>query len=301
MTPGLTTPRERTRLIAALIPYVRGGYFPEILEGIAHAVYDHGLRLVLLPTQHEHAREISLLDWLMQGATDGAVVVLPEETNEELEQALSDRYPFVVADPLLPLSDRIPTVLGAHRSGAEQAMRHLLALGHRRIAAITGPPGWLATEDRRAAYHASLTAAGIQPDPALEVASDFQVIPAARATASLLDLPDPPTAIFAGSDQQARGVYDEAHARGLRIPDDLSVVGFDNVDVCEWMTPRLTTIHQPLAQMAVLAVRNVLETAHADGEVPLRLELATSLVVRESTRAIQALAQPEGSKRRRRQ
>ena len=278
-------PRERTRLVAALIPYVRGGYFPEILEGIAHAVYDHGLRLVLLPTQHEHAREISLLDWLMQGATDGAVVVLPEETNEELEQALSDRYPFVVADPLLPLSDRIPTVLGAHRSGAEQAMRHLLALGHRRIAAITGPPGWLATEDRRAAYHASLTAAGIQPDPALEVASDFQVIPAARATASLLDLPDPPTAIFAFNDSIAIGVLHAARLRGLHVPDDVSVVGFDDIEPSILVAPALTTVRQPLSEIGRTAVGVLVRLLERrTGEAAPRIELPTRLVVRESTR-----------------
>jgi LacI family transcriptional regulator len=289
VTPGLTTPRERTRLIAALIPYVRGGYFPEILEGIAHAVYDHGLRLVLLPTQHEHAREISLLDWLMQGATDGAVVVLPEETNEELEQALSDRYPFVVADPLLPLSDRIPTVLGAHRSGAEQAMRHLLALGHRRIAAITGPPGWLATEDRRAAYHASLTAAGIQPDPALEVASDFQVIPAARATASLLDLPDPPTAIFAFNDSIAIGVLHAARDRGLHVPDDLSVVGFDDIEPSILVAPALTTVRQPLGEIGRTAVGVLVRLLERRTSEAPRIELPTRLVVRQST------APPRGS------
>jgi LacI family transcriptional regulator len=91
--------------------------------------------------------------------------------------------------------------------------------------------------------------------------------------------------VFAGSDQQAAGVYEEMHVRGLRVPDDLSVVGFDDTEVCEWMSPRLTTIRQPLAQMAVLAVRNVLEPAHPAGEQPLRLELSTSLVVRESTAA----------------
>jgi DNA-binding LacI/PurR family transcriptional regulator len=97
LTPAdAANPPERTRFVGVLIPYVRGGYFPEIFEGIAEAVYEHGLRLVLSLTQHEHGREVSLLDRVMQGATHGAVVILPEETTEELEQALSDRYPFVV-------------------------------------------------------------------------------------------------------------------------------------------------------------------------------------------------------------
>jgi LacI family transcriptional regulator len=277
------TPRQRTRLVAVLIPYVRGGYFPEILEGIAHAVYEHGLRLVLLATQHEHAREVSLLDELMQGATDGAVVVLPEETTEELEQALSDRYPFVVVDPLLPLGDRIPTVSGAHRSGAEQAMRHLLTLGHRRIAAITGPPGWLATEDRRAAYHAALAAAGIQPDPAFVVASDFQVVPAARATASLLELPEPPTAIFAFNDSIAIGALHAARDRGLRVPEDLSIMGFDDIEPAILVAPALTTVRQPLSEMGRTAVHVLVRLLERRTSETPHIELPTRLVVREST------------------
>jgi LacI family transcriptional regulator len=275
---------EHIRFIGVLIPYVRGGYFPEILEGIAEAVYEHGLRLVVSPTQHEHAREVSLLDRLMQGTTSGAVVILPEETTEELEQALNDRYPFVVLDPLMPLSDRIPTVTAAHASGAEQAIRHLLMLGHRRIAVITGPPGWQATEERRAAYRATLAAAGIQPEPAFEVASDFQVGPAVQAAAALLDLPDPPTAIFAFNDSIAFGALRAARDRGLRVPEDLSVVGFDDIEPATLVTPALTTVRQPLSEIGRTAVNvlvRLLDRGGA-GETP-HIELATRLVVREST------------------
>jgi LacI family transcriptional regulator len=274
---------EGTRLVGALIPYIRGGYFPEILEGIAEAVYEHGLRLVLLPTQHEHAREVSLLDRLMRGATAGAVVILPEETTEEFEQALSDRYPFVVVDPLLPLGDRIPTVSVAHESGVDQAMRHLLTLGHRRIAAITGPPGWLATEDRRRAYHAALTAAGIHPEPAFEVASDFQVEPGVQAAATLLDLPEPPTAIFAFNDSIAFGVLRAARGRGLHVPEDLSVVGFDDIEPATLVTPALTTVRQPLSEMGRTAINVLVRLLERRGSETPHIELATRLVVREST------------------
>jgi LacI family transcriptional regulator len=276
-------PPESTRSVGVLIPYVRGGYFPEILEGVAEAVYEHGLRLVLSATQHEHAREVSLLDRLMQGATDGAVVILPEETTEELEQALNDRYPFVVVDPLLPLGDRIPTVSVAYRSGVEQAMQHLLKLGHRRIAAITLPPGWLATEERRAAYHTSLAAAGIGPEPSFEVASDPQVGPGAQAAAALLDLPEPPTAIFAFNDSIAFGALRAARDRGLRVPEDLSVVGFDDIEPATLVTPALTTVHQPLSEMGRTAVNVLVRLLEGRASETPHIELATRLVVREST------------------
>jgi LacI family transcriptional regulator, galactose operon repressor len=276
-------PPERTRLVGVLIPYIRGGYFSEILEGIAEAMYEHGLRLVLLPTQHEHAREVSLLNRLMQGTTHGAVVILPEETTEELEQALSDRYPFVVVDPLLPLGDRVPTVSVAHRSGVDQAMRHLLTLGHRRIAAITGPPGWLATEERRAAYQATLAAAGIRPEPAFEVASDFQVGPAVQAAGTLLDLPEPPTAILAFNDSIAFGALRAARDRGLRVPEDLSVVGFDDIEPATLVTPALTTVRQPLSEMGRTAVNVLVRLLERRASETPHIELATRLVVREST------------------
>jgi LacI family transcriptional regulator len=275
--PGLTGS------VGVLIPYVRGAYFPEILEGIADAVYERGLRLVLAPTQHEHMREVSLFDRLTQGATSGAVVILPEQTTEELEHALGDRYPFVVVDPLLPLADRIPTVSVAHRSGAEQAMRHLLTLGHRRIAAITGPPGWLATEARRAAYHAALDAALIRPEPAFVVASDFQVGPAVQAAATLLDLPERPTAVFAFNDSIAFGVLRAARDRGLRVPEDLSVVGFDDIEPATLVTPALTTVRQPLGEIGRTAVNVLVRLLDGRASETPHIELATRLVVREST------------------
>jgi LacI family transcriptional regulator len=125
--------------------------------------------------------------------------------------------------------------------------------------------------------------AGIPVSRSLIRHGDFYVGGGSKAAAALLGLKDRPTAIFAGSDEQARGVYDEAHARGLRIPQDLSVVGFDDVDICEWMSPRLTTVRQSLAQMAALAIRTVLQDPPPSGEEPGRIELSTTLVVRDST------------------
>src|SRR5213082_2293466 len=157
----------RTGLVGVLVPLVFPAYFSAILSGAAEALAEQDLRVVLSPTGHEHDREVSLIDRLMHGLTDGALIILPEESSEELERLQNEGYRFVVIDPLEPLNDRIPSVSAAHASGADQAMKHLLGLGHRRIGAITGPIGWVATEDRRRGYHAALAAAGILPDPEL--------------------------------------------------------------------------------------------------------------------------------------
>jgi LacI family transcriptional regulator len=273
----------RTGLVGVLVPLVYPAYFSAILAGAVEALSEQDLRVVLTPTGHEHDREVSLIDRLMHGLTDGALIVLPEESSEELERLLDQHYRFVVVDPLMPLDDRIPSVSAAHTSGAHQAMRHLLGLGHRRIAAITGPPGWVATEDRRAGYHGALAAAGVLPTPELEVESDFEISGGFEAARSLLDLREPPTAIFAFNDNLAIGAIQAARESGLSVPNDLSIVGFDDVEGATIVTPALTTVRQPLAEMGRTAVSLLNRLLERQRFETLHVELATRLVVRDST------------------
>ena len=272
----------RTGLVGVLVPLVYPAYFAGILAGAAEALSERGLQIVLSPTRGEHEREVSFLDRL-HGLTDGALIILPEESSEELERLLDGGYRFVVLDPLMPLDERIPSVSAAHTSGADQAMRHLLELGHRRIAQITGPAGWLATEDRRRGYRAALAAAGILPDPALEVEAVPEIEPGRKAADYLLDLPERPTAIFAFNDNIAIGAIQAARARGLRVPEDMSVVGFDDVEHATIVTPALTTVRQPLAEMGRTAVSLLVRLVERQRFETLHVELATRLVVREST------------------
>jgi LacI family transcriptional regulator len=287
---GYTTNRSarglsagRTGLIGATVPLVHAAYFSFFLSGAAEALYEQDMRLVLCPTMHEHDREVSLLERLMQGTTDGAVIILPEESSDELERLLNHGYRFVVIDPLLPLSERIPAVSAAHTAGADQAMTHLLSLGHTRIAAITGPTGMKATTDRLRGYYAGLAAAGIMPDPELEIVGNFEISGGVAGAAQLLDLADPPTAIFAFNDNMAIGAMQTARARGLTVPDDLSIVGFDDLEEAEIVTPALTTIRQPLAEMGRIAVSLLIRLLDNQRLEALHVELGTRLVVREST------------------
>ena len=273
----------RTGLVGLLVPLVFPAYFAAILSGATEALQDHDLRAVLSPTQHEHDREVTLLDRLMHGLTDGALIVLPEESSEELGRLVDAGYRFVVVDPLMPLDDRIASVSAANTSGADQAMKHLLGLGHRRIAIITGPRGWVATEERRRGYHAALAAAGILPDPRLEVESNFEIDGGEQAAFQLLDLADPPTAIFAFNDNHAIGAIRAARTRGVRVPEDLSIVGFDDVEHATVVTPALTTVRQPLAEMGRTAVSLLMRLLERHSLETLHVELATRLVVREST------------------
>src|SRR5215213_4743544 len=265
----------RTGLVGVLVPLVYPAYFSAIMAGAAEALSERDLQIVLSPTEHQHDREVSVLDRL-HGVTDGALIILPEESSE-------------VLDPLMPLDERIPSVSAAHTSGADQAMRHLLELGHRRIAQITGPRGWLATEDRRRGYRAALAAAGILADPELEVEAEPEIEDGRTAAGHLLDLPEPPTAIFAFNDNIAIGTLQAARARGLCVPEELSVVGFDDVEHATIVTPALTTVRQPLAEMGRTGVSLLNRLLEKQRFETLHVELATRLVVRDSTAPPRAL------------
>ena len=273
----------RTGLIGLSMPLVHADYFAAILAGASEALYEQELRAVLVTTLHEHDREVSLLERLMDGATDGAIILLPEESSDELIGLQHRGYPFVVADPRRPLDEGIPVVSSAHWAGARAATEHLLGLGHRRVGVIVGPRTWAATEERLGGYHAALAAAGVVPAPELVTVADFEIAGGREAAAALLDLPDPPTAIFASNDNMAIGVLQVARERGLRVPEELSVVGFDDSDRASIVTPALTTVRQPLEEMGRIAVSLLMRLIDGQRVEALRVELATRLVVRDST------------------
>jgi DNA-binding LacI/PurR family transcriptional regulator len=189
----------------------------------------------------------------------------------------------VVVDPVNPPPPEVASVGATNWAGGLAATEHLLSLGHRRIAAIAGPEDFLCSRARIDGYRSALERAGIDFERELVRHGDFQHHGGFGPGGELLDLPGRPTAIFAGNDQQALGVYEAARQRGLRIPQDLSVVGFDDLPVARWVSPPLTTVRQPLAEMGRAAAEML--GGLIEG-VPLRsrrLELSTELITREST------------------
>ena len=270
-------------LVGVTIPMVLGDYFSSIITGIADALDELGFMAVLCSTFHHHDREATFVDSLLERKIDGAILVLPGESSDELAALKQRGFPFVVADEGYPLSGEFPRVIAANMAGAIAATEHLIGLGHRRIGLVKGIPGFVATEDRASGYRAALTAAGISLDPELEVCGEFDTIEGRVAAARLLDLSDPPTAVFACNDDMAVAVLQEARARGIRVPEDLSVVGFDDTTMARIAVPAITTIRQPLEEVGRMAV--TLLTRIIDGQTvdPLRVEIGTRLVVREST------------------
>ena len=273
----------RTGMVGLTLPRVADAYFGPMLSGAAEALYERDMRIVLAPTLHDHDREVSLLERLMRGTTDGAILMLPEESAEELRMLQRQGFPCVVVDPREAPPEGIACVAAMHATGAKEATEHLLGLGHRRIGAIAGAPGWYATEERLLGFRAALAGAGILLDPELVVYSDWLIPTGMAAADKLLSLPDPPTAIFGFNDNVAIGALHAAHKRGLSVPDDLSVVGFDDTEPALIVTPQLTSIRQPLAEMGRMGVSLLVRLIEGQRVDALRLELATKLVIRDST------------------
>lgn len=276
-------PRTHARLIDLVFNDLDSPWAVEIIRGVEEVAHGSGVGTVVSAI---HRRAASARQWLQNlrtRASDG--VILVTSTLESPMQAELRRLdvPMVVVDPAGGPNLDAPTIGATNWAGGLSATEHLLSLGHRRIGLVAGPRRLLCSRARLDGYRAGLEVAGVSVEEKLVREGDFYHESGFHAGAELLALPEPPTAIFASSDQMAFGVYEAIRRRGLRVPDDVSVVGFDDLPEVRWSSPPLTTVRQPLVEMGVLAARTVLRLAAGDEAESPRVELATELVVREST------------------
>ncbi|MCL2553686.1 MAG: LacI family DNA-binding transcriptional regulator [Actinomycetia bacterium] len=255
----------------------------EIIRGAENVAREEGLTLVLSESAGRAERGMSWVDGVLTRDPAGVILIMSDLTADQRDRLVSRDVPFVVMDPAGYPADDVPSIGTTNWQGGHSATRHLLDLGHRRIGVIGGPADVLCSRARIDGYRAALETAGVPCDPRLVRHGTFQHEAGRRVGRELLRLPDRPTAIFAGNDVQAMGVYEAAREQGLRIPQDLSVVGFDDLPISAWMGPPLTTVRQPLVEMAETAARLVLDRGRGDTSGMHRVELATRLVVRDST------------------
>lgn len=271
----------RSGMVGLLLPDLLSSYFGEILRGVDQTLGDAGYEIMLYTTHHKKTRESEFANALVRGLSEGVLLVLPGDPGAYLALLYKQRFPYVVIDHQ-GFDDFSPTVVATNWQGAFEATQYLIELGHERIAFITGATHTSSAFERQNGYRAALEEAGIAFDPELVGQGTFLRPDAYQATEALLDLPDPPTAIFAANDVSAFGVIDAVRNRGLRIPDDISVIGFDDIPEASTTRPALTTVRQPLTEMGSVAAEMLLEYIENPDLPTRRVVLQTELIFRES-------------------
>jgi len=265
-----------------LIGSLQGPWAEELIRGAVEAAREAGQSIVVTTVE----TDADFGHWLDRAAgrgTGGVLSVLHLPGPAERRRLASAGIPLVVIDPPTEPGTGIRSVGTTNWQGGMAATRHLAGLGHRRIAAIGGPGRFWSANARLDGYRTALLRSGLPVDEALVSRDEFSSVAGGRSQAlRLLALPEPPTAIVAGNDNQAFGVLQALAERGLRAPGDVSVVGFDDV-LATWATPPLTTVHQPLAAMAAAGFRMLQLGAGNSPAQPEHIELATTLIVRDST------------------
>ncbi|MGV9842452.1 LacI family DNA-binding transcriptional regulator [Streptomyces fungicidicus] len=275
-------PASRAPLIELVFHELDSIWAMELIRGVESVARENRATVVLTESGTRHAPAPDWLPGVLRRRPLGVVLVfstLPGEVRRRLGAAA---IPFVVIDPAGDPDPDVASVGSANWAGGLAATRHLIDRRHRHIAIITGPEDMLCSLARLDGYRSAMAMAGLEADPRLTRFGDFHVRGGFAHAMDLLEGPDRPTAIFAGSDLQALGVLEAARVRGLRVPRDLSVVGYDDVPLAQWSSPPLTTVHQPLRHMAEEAARMLLRPDDP-GTAAHRIELATHLVVRQST------------------
>jgi LacI family transcriptional regulator len=277
---------RRMNVIGLVMPDVGDPFSIQVMKGVSRAIaeLDHDLIVYTggeFKKESSADRERRFVSLLGGGITDGVIVVTPATAR------FPTASPVVVVDPNVESHD-CPAVIATNRDGALAAMEYLIGLGHRRIGFISGRPELQSALRRLQGYKDGLARADIPLDPDLIQTGDYSSKTGFACAQRLLNLSDPPTAIFASNDQSATGAIEASHEAGLRVPDDISVVGFDNIPEVAYTHPGLTTVDQCIDRMGYIATEmlvSLIEGENLDSNV---YKVPTRLIVRDSCRTIES-------------
>ena len=272
----------KSNTIGVLVPDLGTGYIGEIIRGIDTELSLSDIDLILYTTHRTATKEANYVANLARGMVDGLLLVLPRNPVDYIATLSRRDFPFVLIDHQ-GTGENCPAVGATNWQGAYTATEYLISLGHKRIGFITGSMDLGCAEDRLKGHRSALRTYHIPELPELIYEGNFFQPDGYAGACALLDLDDPPTAIFASNDVMAMGVMDAVRNRELRIPDDISVVGFDNIPQSAMVYPPLTTVQQPLEQMGRVAAQMLIGILNDVEKDSNRIELPTELIVRSST------------------
>jgi DNA-binding LacI/PurR family transcriptional regulator len=276
---GLVT--RRTKTIGLVVTTVNDPFAGEVALGIEKAANEHGYSVFLANSDAEPERERRMVQTFAEQRVDGIVVTSSRVGAEYLPMLADLMVPIVLVNDQYP-GEFMHSVMIENVQGSRAAAEHLIALGHRRIAYVGDRSGYHSDTERLSGYKEALAAAGIAFAPELAVKGDGRTAAAIEAVNALLALAEPPTAICCYNDMTALGAMRAIAARGLRVPDDISVTGFDDLFFAEYLDVPLTTVHQPMRHMGQMAMENLLKLM-TGGESVAQVRVEAKLVVRAST------------------
>jgi LacI family transcriptional regulator len=281
--PARSLAGGHSRIIGLLVPNLDISYVGTITRGIDQELERANYDLILY-TSHRHPNNESIyVSAIANGLTEGLLLVAPLVPTTYLDALRKQNFPYVLIDQADP-TENSSIVESTNWQGAYEATLYLIQLGHTRIAFIRGALAIRSAVDRLQGYKAALAESSIPFREELIIDGDFQQQTGYEVTKSLLQsVAPPPTAIFASNDLSALGAMDAARECGLRIPDDISIIGFDDIPQVSLVYPKLTTVRQPLEQMGRVAVKMLLEQIENHSRPPQHITLATQLVIRDSS------------------
>jgi LacI family transcriptional regulator len=256
-------------------------YIAQVTKGIDEVLFENDYDLMLYTTHRHPEKEVLYAQSIANGLADGLLIVVPSVGDSYLDALQSGNFPHVIVD-VDNGSDKSWSVGTTNWQGAYDATTYLLGLKHRRIALITDQPELSVSRSRLEGYKAALKAQGIEFDPALVQRDNYLSPYTWRLVEALLTLADPPTAIFTTGDTAAVHVMETLRLKNIRVPQDMSVVGFDDVPQASITSPGLTTVYHPLYEMGRVAAETLLEQIEKPGLSPRHIQLETKLVIRES-------------------
>lgn len=278
---GRNLRRTETRLILALLPNIANPFYARIVKGMEDIARKNGYNVMLCNTDSNAERERVYLELLKNRLADGVIFMAPEIDGKELT-AIGRDFPVVQCCEYKE-GAQVPLASIDNHTAAKKAAKHLISLGHKRIGMISCDNSFLSTIRREQGFKMALEEAGIVFDEQLVVYGDYSFKSGRRAAFSLLALDERPTAIFAISDIMAIGVLRAAREKGLRVPEDLAVVGFDNISFASMCSPMLTTVSQPKYDIGCTAMELLLRKMRGELKEPVDIVLENELVIREST------------------
>lgn len=257
----------RSMTVLVVVPSLITAFFSELLLGVDQALSARGYGLLIGNLHDRKEKEARLVQLTLSGQADG-VILLNGWMLKDATRSLADGGVPIVAVSI-PLADaKAPAVLVQEREGGEAVARHLLALGHRRFGYVTGPVGNFGDTERWAGFSGVLGESGVAPGTIQRWAGDFHVETGFAAGQAFTAMADRPTAVFAVSDMMAIGFIRAVHDAGLRVPEDVSVVGFDGIGFADYTEPPLTTVRQPREAMGRVAVELLLDMIEGGGAGP---------------------------------